>query len=84
MKYTVTWMPVAGNELARLYNQSLDRQAVTDAANLIDRELKIDPEHKSRVFGGMHFFRAPPLVVAFEVIPDDRLVRVLQVYRVKS
>ena len=84
MKYTVTWLPAASNELTRIYNQPVDRQAVTDAANLIDRELKIDPDQKSRVFGGIHFYRAPPSVVAFEVIPDDCLERVLQVYRVRS
>lgn len=84
MKYTVTWLPAARDELTRIYNRPLDRQAVTDAANLIDRELRIDPDRKSRVFGGIHFFRAPPLVVAFEAIPDDCLVRVLQVYLVKS
>ncbi len=84
MKYTVTWLPAARNELARIYNQPLDRQAVTDAANLIDRELGIDPDRKGRSFGGIYFFRAPPLVVAFEVLPADCLARILQVYRVKS
>jgi hypothetical protein len=84
MKYTVMWIPAASDELTRIYLQPLDRQAVTDAANLIDRELSIDPDRKGRVFGGKYFFRAPPLVVAFEVIPDDCLVRVLQVYQVKS
>ncbi|HWG47227.1 MAG TPA: hypothetical protein VN688_30980 [Gemmataceae bacterium] len=84
MKYTVTWLPAASSELTRLYNQPLNRQAVADAADLIDQELKIDPDQKARLFGGMYFYRVPPLVVAFEVIPDDCLVRVLQVYRVKS
>jgi hypothetical protein len=79
MKYTVTWLPAARDELTRIYLQPLDRQAVTDAANLIDEELKIDPDRKGRVFGERYFFRAPPLVVAFEMIPDDCLVRVLQV-----
>ncbi len=79
MKYTVTWLSAASSELTRLYNQPLDRQAVTDAANLIDRELKIDPDQKGRVFGGIYFYRAPPLVVAFKVIPADCLVRILQV-----
>ena len=80
----MTWLPPARDELARLWNQGLDRQAIADAANSIDRELGIDPEQKGRPFGSKRFFRAPPLVVAFEVIADDRLARVLQVYRVKS
>lgn len=81
MKYTVTWLPPALSELARLWNQASDRQAVTDAANDIDRELSVDPDQKGRTFGRHRIFRAPPLVVVFEVIPDDRLVRILQVYR---
>jgi hypothetical protein len=84
MKYTVTWVAAASDELARIYNHPLDRQAVSDAANLIDRELREDPDRKGRVFGNTYFFRAPPLVVAFDVSLDGCLVRVLQVYRVKS
>lgn len=84
MKYTLTWVPAASDELTRIYLEPLDRQAVTAAANLIDRELSVDPDRKGREFGGKYFFRAPPLVVAFEVSPGDCLVRVLQVYRVKS
>jgi hypothetical protein len=84
MKYTVTWIPAASDELTRIYLQPLDRQAVRDAADFIDEELSVDPDRKGRVFGGRYFFRAPPLVVAFEMIPDDCLVRVLQVYRVRS
>lgn len=84
MKYTLTWLPAADEELTRLWNQASDQQAITNAANYIDRELKVDPDQKGRQFGGIYFFRAPPLVVAFEVLPDDCLVRVLQVYQVKS
>jgi hypothetical protein len=56
MKYTVTWIPAANDELTRIYLQPLDRQAVTDATNLIDRELSIDPERKAVCLEGNTFF----------------------------
>jgi hypothetical protein len=40
MPYTVTWLPSAINELARIWNQAPDRQAVADASNAIDQLFK--------------------------------------------
>jgi hypothetical protein len=43
MKYTVIWKPAAEQKLADIWLQSTDRQAVTDAADRIDRLLKYSP-----------------------------------------
>jgi hypothetical protein len=36
MRYTVTWVRTAEHELARIWNQATDRQAVADASDEID------------------------------------------------
>jgi len=82
MRYTVTWLSAALDELMRLWTQAADRQAVTDAANRIDRVLAVDPERQGRPLGSQRVLVEPPLVVTFQVIPDDRMVRVLQVSRI--
>jgi len=43
MSYTVVWKPVPEEELARLWTEALDRDAITTAANDIDRLLRSDP-----------------------------------------
>lgn len=82
MKYMVVWLPSAMNELADIWNRARDRQAVADAANRIDRLLRIDPDLKGRPFHNRRVFSDPPLVVTFAVYPDDCRVEVLQVRRI--
>lgn len=79
MKYTVTWVPSAEDELARLYLTGPDPAAVTEAANQIDKELGNDAHDKGRDCDGDRVFRQGPLLIFFAVSPDDRLVEVLQV-----
>jgi hypothetical protein len=43
MRFTVIWTGAAQNELALIWTQALDRQAVADAANRIDRLLRFAP-----------------------------------------
>ncbi len=52
MRYTVVWLPNARNELADVWLQADDRNAVTQTANYIDFVLRNDPEQR-----GMDFFR---------------------------
>jgi hypothetical protein len=58
-----------------------DRQAVTDAANEIDRLLAIEPldigESREE---GRRILLVPPLGVTFYVVSEDRIVRVLDVW----
>jgi hypothetical protein len=42
MKYTVVWLLQAENELADIWNNASDRQAVADAADRIDWHLSRD------------------------------------------
>ena len=79
MKYTVVWLPSAQDELARIWLGSSDRQAVTAASNHADRTLRTDPEAKGSSLPGRHLLWIPPLALTFEVSPDDRMVKVVQV-----
>jgi hypothetical protein len=80
VKWTVVWLPQAQDELAALCLAS-DRQAVTEAADWIDKRLARDPERLGVITPDGQFIERIPLSVAFEVIPDDCMVRVLQVVR---
>jgi plasmid stabilization system protein ParE len=79
MPFTVVWLPTAQDALADIWVHSADRQAVADAANRIDRALRLKPESLGRPQQGYRVYADPPLIVAYQVLPDDRLVRVVQV-----
>jgi plasmid stabilization system protein ParE len=81
MSFTVIWRPTAQQRLARLWIDSSDRQAVTAAANDIDRFLKHDPLHhgESR-FGSTRLLIHRPLAVYYDVSEDDRIVTVWAVW----
>ncbi len=81
MKWTVTWVPPAETELAALWLDGSIRGAVTEAARRIDRALRSDPANlgESRNAGLRVMFEAP-LGVSFRVLPDERLVQVLDVW----
>jgi plasmid stabilization system protein ParE len=81
MIYTVTWTKSAQNALADIWNHAPDKQAVTDASNRIDRDLRLDAHRKGRALGNHRVWIDPPLVVAFTVDPGDCMVRVIQVRR---
>ena len=72
-------VPTATAELARLWTEASDRQAITDAANRIDRKLQDDPESKTIPFGRFHALAVGPLAILCEIDPGDRMVRVIQV-----
>jgi len=83
MTYTVVWTPSAEDELAEIWNQAADQQAVADASNRIDRLLRRNPlDLIEPVHEGLFSFVAEPLAILLEVEPDDRLVRVVQVKRI--
>jgi hypothetical protein len=68
--------------LADIWIQAADRQAVTDAADRIDRALARDADRKGQVFHGRRVLVDAPLAVTFAVSVDDCLVTVSQVDRV--
>ena len=53
-------------------------QTTTGAEQALD-ERRGDPERRVRVKDGLAFYRVAPLIVALEILPDDRIVRVLNV-----
>jgi hypothetical protein len=81
-KYTVVWHQGAQEELAELWMDARDRNAVTIAANVIDRELSQNAAAKGvEVSEGLRALFTPPLRILFTVNEDDRVVEVLRVKR---
>jgi hypothetical protein len=77
MHFTVVWLPGAENDLARVWMQAVDRDAVTRASHTIDRLLRTDPQSKGQREGERFRLAVGPLVVLFRVYPEDRQVRVI-------
>jgi hypothetical protein len=82
MKYTVVWAAEAEEDLARLWLDSTDRDVITRTAFEIEAELSSDPSEvgESRVPDRRICILAP-LGVVFEVRSNDRIVRIMQVWR---
>ncbi|HZT81883.1 MAG TPA: hypothetical protein VFA26_16780 [Gemmataceae bacterium] len=81
----MTWHPVAENRLADLWSAGPDRQAIADAADTIDMLLARDPLNQGESRTEKHrIMIVPPLAAHFEVSEDDRIVHVLEVWRVKG
>ncbi len=79
MRCTVTWTQSAQDELALIWAKALNRQAVADAANRIDRLLRFSPMTVGDEYGTDRRLFVEPLEVIFSVSPDDCMVSVLQV-----
>jgi hypothetical protein len=75
MTWTVAYRPSARDELAELWINAPDRQAVTSAADEIDLLLGSDPLNSGESRDDpMRILIEPPLAVFFDVNPDDRMV----------
>jgi plasmid stabilization system protein ParE len=83
MIFTVIWKLLAEEQLAAIWMDTEDRQAVTRAANAIDRLLREDPQTAGESRSGLtRVLVVDPLVVHFDVSADDRMVHVLTVRHV--
>ncbi len=84
--FTVVWQPSAIQELARIWNTAMDRNAVAQAADAIDAKLKRDPfsAGESRAFPELRYLVIRPLVVAFRISEADGLVTVFMVKPVQK
>ena len=82
MRYTVLWSRVAEERLAFHWTDASNRQAVTEAANAIDKLLQADPDSlgESRPDGTRILF-VPPLGILYYVNQQERVVSVLTVWR---
>lgn len=82
MRYTVIWKPDAEDELALIWTNATDRDAVTQAADTIDQMLEIEPGSKGESRpGGRRIAFIEPLAVIFRVYKKTRKVSVLHVWR---
>ena len=82
MNYTVTWAPEAENGLATAWLAAPDRNAVTAASHRLDQDLATDPYARGVARNASVNRTAVelPLGIDYEIIEDDRLVRVLVVW----
>jgi len=77
---TVVWVSDAEAELAEIWLASASREHVTSASHTIDQALRQDADSAGNPLAeGLRALDAPPLRVLFEILDDDRLVRVLKV-----
>jgi hypothetical protein len=77
IRYTVTWLQFALDQLAQLWiDHPPQRDAITAAAAKIDVELTSDPERKGVVSSGMREMVSYPLSVLFSIREADRIVEV--------
>lgn len=84
MSHTVVWTAHAEAQLTHIWNNALDRRRITQAAREIDVQLRSDPLNvgESRE-PGIRIFFVTPLAITFHVSPKDRLVYVVNVWRVR-
>jgi len=79
-RYHVVWGQEVLDELAALWMSTANRSLVTAAADAIDEELRTSPRSKGTDLGGGIFsLSVTPLYVIFDVVDDDRFVRILAV-----
>jgi hypothetical protein len=84
MKYQVDWNAQALNDLNDIWLDSPDRNAVTRASAELDAALTANPLRMGvPLESSVHrlAFR-PPLAIEYDVIEDDRKVKVRAVYEV--
>lgn len=82
-RYTVVWVRSVHDELAEIWQQAGDRDAVTTAADAIDEVLSVDAlDRGGELSEGLRCLILPPLKVIYAVTEEDRLVQVLRVRRI--
>jgi plasmid stabilization system protein ParE len=81
MIFTVVWAAAAEHELATIWLNAKDRGRVTAMAHVIDGLLRATPQNlgESRDRGRRILLHGG-LAVVYEIVPADRLVRVLAVW----
>ena len=79
MFFYVSYVPVAQNQLAQIWMDASDRNAVTRASHEIDRLLRTQPQTVGEELGDYRRLEVTPLEVVYTVSPDDCLVQVWRV-----
>jgi hypothetical protein len=85
MNFQVFWVSDAEDELAAIWIDADDRNAITTAAHRIDSVLRVNPENAGESRDeGQRILIERPLGVTFDVSAQDRTVFVLTVWRFVS
>ncbi len=71
MRWTVIPMKSALRDLANIWNAADDQQAVTDSADRIEAELKVDAPIKGIEFGTARIYSDDPLAALYELDAGD-------------
>ena len=80
MRFTVTWDDEAEQELADIWNNAADKDAVTAASNTIEYKLKYAPADQGESRDeATRIYVLKPLVVVYEIREADRIVNVVSV-----
>ena len=85
MRYTVGWSASAQSELAEVWLETVDREAVTAASNEIDAFLAVSPnDPRCEVVAGKGILIIGPLGVEYRIRERDRFVVVVNAWKVTS
>jgi mRNA-degrading endonuclease RelE of RelBE toxin-antitoxin system len=77
---TVVWVESAEQELASIWLALPDRNKVSKATHQIDQALKRDAIGEGiKLCEGLYAIERPPLRALYEILSDDKVVRVLKV-----
>jgi len=81
MTFRVVWTDKATQELAEIWLNAADREAVNAAAALIDRVLKVHPlDDRHEIVNGFGTALRVPVGIDFGVDPENQLVIVVAVW----
>lgn len=79
MLFYVSYVQRAQNQLAAIWLNASDRNAVTKASDRIDRLLRSQPLAVGEDLGAYRRLHDPPLEVIYTASPDDCLVQVWRI-----
>ena len=80
MRYTVVWRKTPLNTLMNYWSSSIDRSALTEAVEEIDRLLGDDPDRRGEEYFGDRVVVVASIAVTFKIIEEDRTVEVVDLF----
>jgi plasmid stabilization system protein ParE len=81
VKYIVIWSPAAEDQLVLVWLAAVDRNAVTEAAHRLEQALALQPYiGRCRDASVNRTAADHPLGIDFEIIEDDKKVRIVRVW----
>jgi len=78
LKFTLTSLPAADDDLMRIFMDSSDGDSITHASHWIDKQLENDPLKKVTPVDDHYFLRCGPLLALCRISVDDRLVTIVE------